>query len=278
MGSNLINGITHSRDLYYARQLVKQYNTEKKLMETYSLADQAGINMTNMGLPVYKVFDKFKKISGSKMMSCVQALINEKEQKDRYFAYSDRLSDFKVSMELGAETMYVHGSSGDSLCRSGRLDMIQEAVEYVQSQGNPCGIGAHSIQVIIACEKAGLKPDYYYKTMHHDNYWSAHPREFREEFRATGEKSPDHNRYHDNMWDIYPEQTVEVIRNVKVPLIGFKVLAAGAIKPEDGFRYAFENGADFICVGMFDYQIVEDVNLVIDILSGSLDRSRPWYS
>ena len=41
-------------------------------------------------------------------------------------------------------------------------------------------------------------------------------------------------------------------------------------KPEDGFRYAFENGADFICVGMFDFQVVDDVNLVIDILNSDL--------
>jgi hypothetical protein len=80
------------------------------------------------------------------------------------------------------------------------------------------------------------------------------------------------------MWDIFPEQTVEVISKVEVPVIGFKVLAAGAIRPEDGFRYAFESGAEFICVGMFDYQIVEDVNLVIEILNGELNRSRPWYS
>ena len=80
------------------------------------------------------------------------------------------------------------------------------------------------------------------------------------------------------MWDLFPEQTVDVLSKVKVPVIGFKVLAAGAIQPADGFRYAFENGADFICVGMFDYQIIEDVNLVNEILSGSLNRSRPWYS
>jgi uncharacterized membrane protein YphA (DoxX/SURF4 family) len=275
MGSNLINGIAHARDLHYARQLVRQYNTEEKLFETYSLAEQAGINMTNMGLPVYKVFDKYKKMSGSKMQTCVQALVNEKEQKDRYFTYSDRLSDFKVAIERGASTMYVQGTSGDSLLKNGRLDLIQEAVEYVQGQGYSCGIGAHSIEVIIACEKAGFKPDYYVKTMHHDNYWSAHPRESRVDFP---EMSPDHNQYHDNIWDIFPEKTVEVFSKITVPLIGFKVLAAGAIKPADGFRYAFENGADFICVGMFDYQIVEDVNLVNQILNGDLKRSRPWYS
>ena len=63
---------------------------------------------------------------------------------------------------------------------------------------------------------------------------------------------------------------------LKKPWIGFKILAAGAIHPDEGFRYAFEAGADFICVGMYDFQLVEDVNLAHDILSGDVPRKRPW--
>jgi len=54
------------------------------------------------------------------------------------------------------------------------------------------------------------------------------------------------------------------------------VLAGGAIHPKDGFKFAFENGADFICVGMLDYQIVEDVNIAVDVLSNLKSRPRPW--
>ncbi len=59
--------------------------------------------------------------------------------------------------------------------------------------------------------------------------------------------------------------------------MGFKVLAAGAITPEDGFKWAFENGADFICVGMFDFQIVNDVNVCINLLENLENRQRKWY-
>jgi len=114
--------------------------------------------------------------------------------------------------------------------------------------------------------------------MHHDQYWSANPREFREEFGVDGEYFLDHNKYHDNIFDLFPEQTVEFFKSSDVPLVGFKVMAGGSIKPEDGFRYAFKNGADFICVGMFDFQVIEDVNLVIEILRGNLKRERPWYA
>jgi hypothetical protein len=53
-------------------------------------------------------------------------------------------------------------------------------------------------------------------------------------------------------------------------------MAAGAIHPRDGFKYAFENGADFVCAGMYDFQMVEDVNIANEILAGNLNRQRPW--
>jgi hypothetical protein len=64
----------------------------------------------------------------------------------------------------------------------------------------------------------------------------------------------------------------------EVPFVAFKVLAGGAIQPREGFQYAFENGADFICVGMFDYQIVEDVNITLEVLERLENRKRAWQA
>jgi len=116
------------------------------------------------------------------------------------------------------------------------------------------------------------------QTMHHDNYWSAHPRENRVPFEVDGKKNPEHDRFHDNCFCLFPDRTVEFVNRVKIPVMGFKVLAAGAIAPEDGFRWAFENGADFICVGMFDFQVVDDVNTVVPILNNIPARKREWYA
>jgi hypothetical protein len=114
------------------------------------------------------------------------------------------------------------------------------------------------------------------KTMHHDQYWSAHPRENRFPFEVDGKEYLDHNRFHNNMFCLFPERTVDFVRNSTVPVMGFKVLAAGAIEPKDGFKWAYSNGADFICVGMFDFQVVSNVNTAIEVL-GKLTRERKWY-
>ena len=67
------------------------------------------------------------------------------------------------------------------------------------------------------------------------------------------------------------------MESLNKPWIAFKTLAAGAVHPKAGFRYAFENGADFVCAGMFDYQVVEDANILTGILdSPGFKRKRGW--
>ncbi|MBE0655762.1 MAG: DoxX family membrane protein [Bacteroidales bacterium] len=270
IGCNLISGYAHSRDLHYVGSLFRHYNTEKKIYETYHLAEKAGIDTTNVVLNNFPFMNHYKKVTGSTIKTIAQVHVLPGEH--------DPLIQFKQARDYGTTSMYVQGGCADQLVNKGQLDYIQKAVEFTKSLGMLAGVGAHSIQVVMECEKAGIRPDYYFKTVHHDNYWSAHPREFRQEFEVDTERSLDHNRFHDNIFDIYPEQTIEVFNSIRVPLFGFKVLAGGAITPEDGFRYAFEAGSDFICVGMFDFQIIENANMVSGILNGDLKRARPWYS
>ena len=82
------------------------------------------------------------------------------------------------------------------------------------------------------------------KTMHHDNYWSAHPIENRVPYEVDGKNYLDHNKFHNNCFCLFPDRTAEFVERATVPVMGFKVLAAGAIEPRDGFNWAFEKGAD----------------------------------
>jgi hypothetical protein len=110
------------------------------------------------------------------------------------------------------------------------------------------------------------------KTLHHGDYWSATPRQDRIEFNVDSAGPHDH----DNIWSITPERTIEFMKEVDKPWIAFKVLAAGAIHPREGFKYAFENGADFVCVGMFDFQVRENAIILKKVLSETKNRQRPW--
>ena len=91
-------------------------------------------------------------------------------------------------------------------------------------------------------------------------------------------KSENHDEFHDNMFCLFPDASIEFMQQKNIPWIAFKVLAGGAIHPSDGFQFAFANGADFICVGMFDWQIVDDVNIALEVLPTVQQRQRKWMA
>jgi uncharacterized membrane protein YphA (DoxX/SURF4 family)/phosphoheptose isomerase len=268
-GGNLIGGWAHSRDLQYVPSLFRAYNTEKKIFETLMLAEKAGINTINIGFPTMETMAKYRKLTGSKMKIIVQ-VGPDNDKKDIYV-------NINKAVDMGMDIIQIQGNWCDWLVRDNEIEIISKMMDKIRENGITAGLASHTIDSLIACEEQGIIPDYYMKTMHHDQYWSAHPRENRFPFEVDGKKYLDHNRFHDNLFCLYPDRTVEFVNRAKVPVMGFKVLAAGAITPEDGFNWAFQNGADFICVGMFDFQIVNDVNTTIDVLAKLQGRTREWY-
>lgn len=269
-GGNLIGGWAHARDLLYVPSLFRAYNTEKKIFETLMLAEKAGINAINIGFPTNELMQKYKRMTGSKIKVISQVAPDMKE--------NDYFVNINKAIDLGADIIQVQGNWCDWLVRDNKVDVVDKMLEHIRRQGYTAGLASHTVDALIACEEQGIIPDYYMKTMHHDNYWSAHPRENRVAFEVDGKKSADHDRFHDNCFCLFPDRTTEFVRRAAVPVMGFKVLAAGAIQPEDGFNWAFKNGADFICVGMFDFQVVNDVNITIDVLNKLQGREREWYA
>jgi hypothetical protein len=65
---------------------------------------------------------------------------------------------------------------------------------------------------------------------------------------------------------------------VDKPWIAFKTMAAGTIPPKEALEHTFENGADFVFFGMFDYEIAENAAMAREVLAKvkGQGRSRPW--
>lgn len=268
-GGNLVGGWAHARDLIYASSLFKAYNTERKVYETLMLAEQAGVNTINIGFPTNALLAKYKKATGSKI-KVISQVHPDMKNKD-YFVNIDKAIDF------GVDIVQIQGNQVDWLVRDNQIDVVEKMMNHIRRQGYVAGLASHTVDALIATEEYGIIPDYYMKTMHHDKYWSAHPIENRVPFEVDGKNYLDHNKFHNNCFCLFPDRTAEFVERATVPVMGFKVLAAGAIEPRDGFNWAFEKGADFICVGMFDFQVVEDVNTTIDVLDNLQGRTRKWY-
>lgn len=270
LGGNLIGGYAHSRDLIYVSKLFKSYNTEAKIYETLELAQACGIDSIQLDPrdagPVLKYNkDRENKI---KVLMCYNASEDLVKTRD----------EIKRLVDQGVVMLHVHGGVADTLVMNGKIDVIAKAVDMVKAEGIPAGVSSHSMETTVACEKNKVNNDYYLKTLHLDRYWSATPKEHREEWCWYKGAKADHNKYFDNMFCLDPEKLIEFMQNVTKPWIAFKVMAAGAIPPQMGFSHAFRNGADFILAGMFDFQVEGDVRVAIDALNKTQSRKRAWYS
>ncbi len=270
-GSNLIGINMHARDLKYVNPLARNYNTEGRILMTMKLAEEHGANAivlkhTNFRqIRLSRYWDEW----GGKMKWLADVITTDIDKYEKLLA---------EHLELGAAGAYLWGGASDIWYHQGKTDNIIRAFEIMKEYDIPVGICAHRLEPIAFCEKEGLVPDFYMLTLHHDRYWSAHPKAGRRFIEMYEADSPNHDEYHDNMFCHDHEGTIEFMRDVKVPWIAFKVMAAGAIPPEEGIRYAFDNGADFVCLGFFDWQLREDVELVRKAVADARHRKRPWIA
>jgi uncharacterized membrane protein YphA (DoxX/SURF4 family) len=260
MGGNLIGGWAHSRDLIYVSKLVKTYHTDEKVMQTLALGEKCGMNAIISNPQMGRIFQKYR---------------HEFRGKIKFISDCGTNLDFQKGIELSLladwDALYCQGEITDRWANpewddpkkrtlAERMELIKKGLEEISKHGKPAGIGAHRIEAIKMCVENGLKPDFWVKTCHSHDYWSA---------KSNAE-------WKDNYFDFDPEETIKFMATLPEPWIAFKVLAAGAITPEAGLKYAFTNGADFVCMGMYDFQVVEDVNIALEILPLVKDRPRPW--
>ena len=241
LGGNQMGGWVSGRDLKYVRNLALAYSTKQKIFETLRLAENCGVNTLLTNPKLCTIINEYWDQGGT-----IQFISD--------CGGGDILKGIKTSIDHGATAGYLHGSFSDRTVAKGDFDLMRRALDLLKSHGIPAGIGGHRLDTIRGCVDHGLKPDFWMKTLHRSDY-------------------PSYAVYHpcDD-----PDATIAYMQELEEPWIAFKVLAQGAIHPKVAFPWCFENGADFLCVGMFDFELVENVNLACDVLAGDVARSRPW--
>ena len=248
LGGNPIGGWLHSRDLRYVGALASAYLTDDKKMQIFQMAENCGVD-TILGHPIMiDILNKYWSRGIGKIKWISDCGSGE-------FATAAQ-----QSIDGGCVAGYCQGERTDRLVQQGDFASIEKGLEVFRKAGMPAGIGAHNIDSLKACVANGLIPDFWMKTCHHHNYWSAFPDQ----------------PARDNRYDDKPAETIAFFEERKEPFIAFKVLAAGAIPPADGIKYGLENGGDFICLGMFDFNMIQDVNIFNETIANLGNRKRPW--
>ena len=261
LGGNLLTHFTHSRDLKYVYNLTAHYNTEEKICETMAIAEAHGINtlVIHTAPGVVSLLKRYRYQQGGKIqwIICPTAQVDSDPE-----GYETQVKEL---VDEGVEAIYVWGVSADRFVAQDKVDMIAKAVEIAKDHGVPSGVGAHDLRVVKECERRKIDTDFYIKTFHHHHY-------------PTGPKPGELKGPHSEIpgyWCHDPQETIDVMKAVEKPWIAFKVMAAGAIPPKDAFRYVFDNGADFVLAGMFDFEVAEDV-LIANAILKQTRRNRPW--
>lgn len=261
-GGNLISGYAHSRDLIYVSPLLQHYFTDAKILETWGLCEQQGIN-TMVLFPADKraagLYDKYRTSGGR-----IQYLAQISPTKD------DLKTSVKEAKDAGAAAAFLLGNLADEWTRDGDAKLIVELLANIKDAGLVSGVAAHELRTVKAVEQAGGAPDFYMKTLHDTKYWSSR--------RPDQMKEVIDNYGIDNYWCMDPKETIAYMSELRRPWIAYKVLAAGAVHPKAGFKYAFDNGADFLNVGMFDFQIGENVAAACETFKAAQNRDREWLA
>lgn len=263
LGGNLLTHYTHSRDLKYVYNLAAHYNTDVKIFETLATAEQHGINTLSIHT-VPHVIDTLRKYRfemGGKIQWIVCPTAPVGTDLSEYAKQVEALVKDEV------EAIYLWGVHADKLAAEGKIDTVKRLVGMVKEYGIPSGVGCHDTNVVMQCEEHNVDADFYLKTFHHHNYPTAPTPD---ELTAPYSEFPGY-------WCKNPQETADFMANVEKPWIAFKVMAAGAIPPDDAFRFAFNNGADHVLAGMFDFEIEEDAGIACNAVTNS-SRTRPWRS
>lgn len=265
IGGNLISGFAHARDLIYVSTWLKKYFTDEKVIETLWICEACGINTAIFRCDenTIRILEKYRS-RGGKIQWLAQT-----------YPKGEDLSNVKMAIDHGAIGAFVMGGIADQVVREKKIEDLRKPVEFIRNQGLIAGTAAHSMAVLEACVENDIRVDFFMKTFHHHNYWSA--TQIDPSNPELPEEGNDHNMAHDNLWCMSDSIVADFFKKNPTPWIAYKVFAAGAIKPEDGLRHAFQSGADFACIGMFDFQVVEDANITFTILNSELQRERKWY-
>lgn len=237
LGSNPFFGFSHqSRNM---DEEMRSYFTDERIVQL--LDEAASYGITTVAAPPYThwitLFRKYLQ-GGGKLRIWIAQPDSEPDL---------MMEAINASIEGGAKAIFIQGARVDQQFeKDPKFTLVRQWLEAIKERGLPAGIASHRPDVHLTAEKLRLPTDFYFQCFFMPGNYSMEDR----------------------------EKAVAAIKQIRKPVVGFKILAAGRIPPREGFTYAFRHlkRKDGVCVGVYPMQkpnmIQEDAALTAT-LSGA---------
>lgn len=233
-GYNPVGGYSHCT-AYLSRHM-REWFTVERTVQFLQHCEELGINTFQFDLT-----DKTKQV--------LDALYEKGSKLQFICLHSGRPHEvpFEDILVFKPIAIVHHGGVTDALIRGGKEQQLKDYLKQVHDHGVMAGISAHSPANIARIAEEDWENDlfmtcFYYVTRTRDDML--------EEFGAVTVGEP--------FFESDPDAMTAVVRQVKKPCLGFKILAAGRKCGSKGsvggaFKYAFANikPQDAVIVGMF---------------------------
>jgi hypothetical protein len=216
---------------------MKEYFTTERVVDLLLKCEQSGIS-------AHQSSSRFDYMQ----------MLRERGSKIKIITLQSDRKDIKPAIQNAAPIGLVHhGGVTDRLFAEGKSEVVHDYVKAVKDEGILAGVSAHNPDVIKQIADKGWEVDFfmtcfYYLTRKMDNPESL--------------PTLPVGAYHFMKDD--PKIMTQVIRQVKQPCLGFKILGAGRLTNNQkdvmaAFKFAFENikPTDGVIVGMFPWYFDE---------------------
>ena len=231
LGSNPFFGFAHQAG--DVGRKMKAYYTDERIMAV--LDEAASLGVTAVAAPPYerwiKLFAAYRKKGGK-----LAAWIAQPDAKPESMPQA-----ISASIYGGAAAVFVQGARADQQFEKGGFDVLTGWLEQIRKAGLPAGLASHRPDTHPEYEKRKLPTDFYYQCF----------------FQPYAERYVLEHR----------DQAVATIKKIDKPVIGYKILGAGRLKPQEAFAFAFKHlrEKDGVCVGVYpednEKMIAQDAGL-----------------
>ena len=236
-GWNPIGG--HSYMGVHMDEHMKEYFTVEKTVEFLLDCERAGMNAHQ-----FSVTDKSKAV--------IPKLRERGSQLNLICLHSGREGIKATASATGPIAFAHHGGVTDRLFSEGKSQEVHDYVKAVHDSGALAGVSAHNPDCIQRIADEGWEVDFFMTCFYFVT---------RSSFQWPGAEKSAPSESLDLVYPFYrndPTVMTKVIRQVKQPCLGFKILGAGRMcanqnTVRQAFKFAFENikPTDGVIVGMY---------------------------